>query len=108
MQTLEQTTITVGGVDYLVTAFPATMGLDILGKLTTVTGTPPAEFMKFVILKAVKVNNKMPTEDWFNKKFSRNYKELYELFSKITEYNFGDLSGEGDEGNGDEDTSEQD
>ena len=104
MNVLDQTEIEVGGVKYLVTAFPATMGLDILGKLTSLTGTPPAEFMKYVILKAVKVDNKVVTDDWFNKKFSRNYKELYELFAKITEYNFGDLSGE--TGNEQSDTSE--
>lgn len=105
MQTLEQTTITVGDNSYLITALPATLGLDVLAQLTSFSGQPPAQFMKEVILKSVKVNNKMPNEDWFNKTFSRNYKQLYELFGKITEFNFGDLSGE--EGNVESDTSEQ-
>lgn len=92
MQILEQTTVTVGKNNYLITALDATYGLNALNQLMSleVSGvkTPPVGFVKELVLRSVKVNNMQPDEKWFNKYFSRNYKELYELFSEITKFNF--------------------
>lgn len=108
MQILEQTTVTVGENNYLITALDATYGLSALNQLMTweIEGVrnPPVGFIKDLVLKSVKVNNMQPDEKWFNKYFSRNYKELYALFAEITKFNF-DFGGEEDP-NGESDTLE--
>lgn len=108
MQILEQTTVTVGENSYLITALDATYGLNALNQLMALESSgvrnPPVAFVKELVLRSVKVNNMQPDEKWFNKYFSRNYKELYELFSEITKFNFD--FGEEDSPNGESDTSE--
>lgn len=92
MMVLEQTTVTVGENSYLVTALDATNGLAVMHKMMEFSKNeqaPTAEFMRNLILKSVTVNNKQANEEWFNKYFSRKYHEVYELFTKIQEFNFG-------------------
>jgi hypothetical protein len=107
MQVLEQKEVVVGQNNYLITALDATYGLSVLNALMTMESSPPANFVKEVVLRSVKVNNIQPTEQWFNKHFARNYKELYELFSQIVNFNFDfDMDSEGESPNVESDTSE--
>ena len=69
MQVLEQKEIVIGANNYLVTALDATYGLSVLNALMTMETAPPANFVKEVVLRSVKVNNIQPTEQWFNKHF---------------------------------------
>lgn len=100
-ETLEKT---VGKNRYIIKALPAEYGLDVMGKLQTFGSNPPAGFMKDLVLRSVTVNNIQPTEEWFNKNFSRNYKELGELFQEICLFNFGE---DEDSPNGESVTSEE-
>lgn len=79
----------IGETRYLIRALPASYGLHVMAKLGEFGNVPPSEFLKELILKSVTVNNIQPTEEWFNKHFSRNYKEMYDLFNEIVEFNFG-------------------
>lgn len=80
----------IGGNRYLIKAFPALYGLNVLNTLKFMDNNPSADFLKDVVLKAVTCNNIQPTEEWFNATFSRNYEALFELFQEIIEFNFGD------------------
>ena len=106
MQVLEQKEVVVGGSTYLITALDATYGLTVLNALMSMENSPPANFVKDVVLKSVKVNNIQPTEQWFNKHFARNYRELYELFGQIVNFNFDFDMNDPDSPNVESDTSE--
>lgn len=106
MQILEQKEVVVGGNTYLVTALDATYGLTVLNALMTMESTPPANFVKEIVLRSVKVNNIQPTEQWFNKHFARNYKELYDLFGQIVNFNFEFDVNNANDPNAGSDTSE--
>lgn len=98
----EEITKKFGDTSYLIRALPAEYGLEVLRTLSEVENPTP-KFMKEVIFKSVTVNNMQPTDEWFNKHFSRNYKELHDLFATIVEFNFG--SGEEDSPNAEGGTS---
>lgn len=87
----EEMTKEIGKNRYLIKALPAMYGLSVMNTLQALEGNPSSEFMKELVLRSVTVNNIQPTEEWFNKNFSRNYKELYELFQAIISFNFGDM-----------------
>ena len=106
MQVLEQKEIVIGANNYLVTALDATYGLSVLNALMTMENAPPANFVKEVVLRSVKVNNIQPTEQWFNKHFARNYKELYDLFGQIVNFNFEFDVNNANDPNVESDTSE--
>lgn len=88
----EEKTVTLGKNNYLLRALPADYGLEVLNRLQATDSTPSAAFVKELVYKSVTVNNMQPTDEWFNKNFSRNYKELYDLFQSIVEFNFGDMT----------------
>lgn len=81
----------IGGNRYLIRALPAEYGLEVMNTLQMLDGNPTAAFMKELVMRSVTVNNMQPSDEWFNKNFSRNYKELYEVFKAIVEFNFGDM-----------------
>lgn len=87
----EEITKEIGKNRYLIRALPAEYGLNVMNTLQTFEGSPSASFMKELVMRSVTVNNMQPNDEWFNKNFSRNYKELYELFKAIVEFNFGDM-----------------
>lgn len=101
----EEITKEIGKNRYLIKALPAEYGLNVMNTLQALEGNPSAEFMKQLVLRSVTVNNMQPNDEWFNKNFSRNYKELYELFKAIVDFNFGEM-GEEDSPNVDSVTSE--
>lgn len=107
MNILEQKNVTVGKTNYILTALDASYGLSALNQLMQLGAgaTPPAAFVKDMVLRSVTVNNIQPNETWYNKHFSRNYKELYDLFAEIVKFNFPELGGD-EEGNDQSDTSE--
>ena len=92
---LEQTTVEVGGESYLVQAFPATYGLDVMQKMIKVASGESelsVQFMSDVIIRSVDYKGRRMDEKTFNIHFSRKYNEINELFEKIMEFNFGEAS----------------
>lgn len=82
---------------YLITAFGATYGLEVMNKLSEFANkmeNPSAGFIKGVILHSVTHNNMSVDEKWFDKHFSRKYKEVQELFAEIIKFNFGEDEGD--------------
>lgn len=102
---LEQHSVEIGGKTFLITAFDAVYGMKVMGQLATHQGesmTNP-DFVKGMVLKATKVDNKQMTSEWFDKYFSKKYEQLFQLVQEIIAFNFGDMS---EDPNGEGDTSE--
>jgi len=85
----EEKTIEIGGNNYLIKEVPALYCLGVLTRLRNMGDSANPEFIKEVVFKSITCNNIQPTEDWFNKHFSRNYEELFQLFEVIIDFNFG-------------------
>lgn len=104
---LEQKEVTIDGKIYILSAFPATTGLEIQMEMMDLQSQGRA-FSASVVEKAItngaylgsaKLDKKL-----IDKHFSRKYNQMMELFAAICEFNFG--SGE-DGPNDQSDTSEQ-
>ena len=105
MNIREQKQMTIGTDNYIITAFDATYGLDVLAqvqKLGMSGESPSGKFLKDVILKSVTVNNFQLDDKTFDKHFSKKYTQMFQLFEAIISFNFGDEN----DPNGDSDTSE--
>lgn len=82
-----------GNNRYLITAFGASYGIEVMNKLDEFARTqtnPSAAFVKGVILHSVTHNGKAVDEKWFDSHFSRKYKQAMELFAEIMKFNFGE------------------
>src|SRR5690606_26994406 len=90
MYVAEEKTVVFGDNTYLIKALPALYGLNVLNRLKLMGDTPDSAFIKELLFKSVTCNNMQPTEDWFNRNFSRNYDELFQIFEAIIDFNFGD------------------
>lgn len=93
MNVREQHTVVIGNETYLITAFDATFGLNVMSQLQKMGESnelPSGAFVKGVVLNCVSWKNKMMTEELFNTHFSKKYKELMELFKEILNFNFGE------------------
>lgn len=101
----EEKTVEINGTKYLIKALPADYGFSVLNKLQTMMDSPSPEFIKELVMKSVTANNVQPTNEWYNRHFARNYKELMDLFREIVEFNFEDLKEDPNEVGG-EDTTE--
>lgn len=91
----EEKEVVINDTKYDVKALPAIKGLQLMTELEKAGSMPPPDLVRAVVLESVTVNSIQPTDEWFNKHFSRNYKELYELFSEIVDFNFGKVFAEG-------------
>ena len=85
----EEITKKFGDTTYLIRALPAEYGLSLFHRME-VDGVGP-DLMKELVFKCTTVNNMQPSDQWFNKHFSRNYKELHDLVESILRFNFGEL-----------------
>lgn len=102
----EQHSVSIDGVNYIITALDATYGLGVLTKIQEagINNTPiPAIVMKELIIKCVTVNSMQLDNKSFDNHFSKKYKHIFQLFEEITKFNFGDLSDPNEQG----DTSDQ-
>jgi len=90
---LEQLSVEVDGVDYLVTAMSATDALMFMEKnIDNInSGKVDLSAMKHVITKYVSKDNKQITDKSFDIIFSRKIGHLRSLFDKVMEYNFNDV-----------------
>lgn len=91
----EDKEVKINNTKYTIKSLPAMKGLHLMNELEKSGSTPHPDLVRAVVLESVTVNNIQPTDEWFNKHFSRNYKELYELFSEIVDFNFGKDAVEG-------------
>lgn len=93
IKVLEQTTVKVGGVEYLITAFPATAGLVVADKImgASVDNKIDPKFVKDVITSSVDYKGRRIDDKTFDYHFSRRYNDVQELFAKIMDFNFGEL-----------------
>lgn len=85
---LPQSVITVDGVDYLVTAMPATKGLQFVE--TMQDGKADLSTMKQVICAYVCKDNKSITNESFDVIFARKFEHLGSLYKAVIVYNFGE------------------
>lgn len=93
LEILEQTTITVDGVDYLVNAMPSTRGLQFMEQYQEEidNGKDNLAMRKQVICNSVIKDNQMITEKRFDVIFSRKYKHLSKLYNEVIKWNFPDF-----------------
>lgn len=93
IEVLEQTNITVDGIDYLVSAMPSTKGLQFMEKFQEEleSGKDNLAMRKEVICNSVSKDNKMITAERFDVVFSRKYKHLSKLYSEVIKWNFPDF-----------------
>lgn len=90
---LPQTTVEIGGEEYLITAFPATYALQFMEKYQEAidSGKSDLATMKEVICKCVTKDGKQITSERFDIIFSRGFKKLSKLYQEIISFNFSDL-----------------
>lgn len=93
LEVLEQTTITVDDVDYLVSAMPATKGLIFIEKHQEAIDAGKADLsqMKQIICNYVSKDNMQITERTFDVTFSRKYAHLNKLYKEVLNFNFEEL-----------------
>ena len=93
LEVLEQTTITVDGVDYLVSAMPSTRGLQFMEQYQEEmdSGKDNLALRKQVICNSVSKDNQIITEKRFDIVFSRKYKHLSKLYNEVIKWNFPDF-----------------
>lgn len=100
---LPQENITVDGVEYMITALPATKGLEFLEKYqeSLDSGKPDLATMKQIICMTVTKDGKMindkpgTTALSFDVLFARKFGHLRSLFQEVMAYNFDDLFQQG-------------
>lgn len=85
---LPQEAITVDNVEYLVTAMPATKGLQFVEDMQE--GKVDLSTMKQVICAYVCKDNKSITNESFDVTFALKFKHLGELYKAVLVYNFGE------------------
>ena len=92
-QVLEQTTITVDNVEYLVSAMPATNGLMFIEKHQSAIDEGKADLsqMKQIICNYVSKENIQITEKSFDITFARRYAHLNKLYKEVLNFNFEEL-----------------
>jgi hypothetical protein len=96
-----QKELTLGESKYMLVAFPAMTGLTILNEVMKVIGSTDGsefkpEFIRIVIMKGSQLNTIAWTEKRFDDHFKKKYKEMYQLFQEILDFNF-DLKAESTE-----------
>jgi hypothetical protein len=90
---LPQETLTVDGEDYLVTAMPATSGLQFMEKhqASIDSGKTDLSVMKEVVVKYVSKDNKAISNTSFDIIFARRMGHLGKLYKAYLDYNFEDV-----------------
>lgn len=94
--------VEIDGYNFLITAFDAMYGIKVMAQLGTHEGESMAnpDFIKGMVTRAVRVNNKQMTGEYFDKFFSQKYELLFKLVAEIIAFNFGEM-GEGPNAEGD-------
>lgn len=97
-EVLDQTTLTVDDVDYLVSAMPATKGLMFIEKHQAAIDEGKADLsqMKQIICNYVSKDNMQITEKSFDIQFARKYAHLNKLYKAVLSFNFEELFQEPD------------
>ena len=95
---LPQEIVEVDGVEYLVTALPATYALQFMEKYqeALTSGKSDLATMKEVIVKSVCKDNKQITNQSFDIMFARKFLHLSKLYQAVLNYNFEDVFTEPD------------
>jgi len=95
---LPQEIVEVDGVEYLVTALPATYALQFMEKYqeALTNGKSDLATMKEVIVKSVCKDNKQITNQSFDIMFARKFLHLSKLYQAVLNYNFEDVFTEPD------------
>ena len=90
---LPQETLVIDEVEYLVTAMPATKGLQFMEaqQESIDSGKADLALMKQVICAYVCKNGIQITEKSFDITFSRKFGHLRNLYQAVIEYNFGEV-----------------
>lgn len=106
---LETKEVTIDGKIYILTAFPATLGLEIqmeMVNLQTQGMAVSASLIEKAISNGACLASAKLDKKLIDKHFARRYQQMMELFYAVMGFNFGDEAGEGSP-NAESDTSEQ-
>jgi len=90
---LQQENIEVDGVDYMLTAWPASYALEFMEKNEEqlANGKASYQLMKNVVCSCVTKDNKQITTKSFDIIFSRKIGHLVKLYQEVLKYNLDDL-----------------
>lgn len=90
---LPQTTIELGGEEYLIEALPATQALEFMEKYqdSIESGKSDLKVMKEIICRSVHKDNKAIDAKRFDIIFARKFRHLSELYQEVLKFNFEDL-----------------
>lgn len=93
IEILEQTTLVVDDIEYLVSAMPATRSLQFMEQYQEEmdSGKSNLAMRKQVICNFVSKDNQIITEKRFDVIFSRKYKHLSKLYTAVIAWNFPDF-----------------
>ena len=93
LEVLEQTTLTIDDVEYLVSAMPATKSLQFMEQYQEEmdSGKDNLAMRKQIICNYVSKDNQMINEKRFDVIFSRKYKHLSKLYGAVIAWNFPDF-----------------
>lgn len=93
LEVLEQTTITIDNIDYLVSAMPSSRGLKFMEQYQEEldSGKDNMAMRKDVICMSVSKDNQIITDKRFDVIFSRKYKHLSKLYNEVIKWNFPDF-----------------
>lgn len=91
---VEQKEVVINGNKYLLNAFQAMYGLQVLQELLKIsfnTAEAPAALLRDVVCKTVTINSVAIDEKKFNQHFRKKIGELIELCNEIWKFNFDDI-----------------
>jgi len=93
LEVLEQTTIDIDGVEYLVNALTTTQLLQFMESYQEEQekGKDDLSLRKRVICQSVSKDNQMITEKRFDVLFSRKYKHMTKLYMAVAAWNLPDF-----------------
>ena len=87
LSVLEQKEVVINGKLFVIEAMGATEGLEFLTKI--VEGAD-AKLIRDTILKTVIYEGSKRDVKWFDRFFSRKYRDVQTLFDEIVEFNLGE------------------
>ncbi len=90
---LPQTTVTIDSIEYLITSFPATKGLQFMEaqQESIDSGKADLALMKQVVCTYVCKEGIQITDKSFDIIFALKYGHLRNLYQSVIEYNFGEV-----------------
>jgi len=90
---MEQTTVTVDDIEYLITALPTTEGLKFFERFREqlIAEKEDLSLQKSLVISCVDKGGIRITQETFDKLFSRKYAHLKKLYDEVLKWNYPDF-----------------